>query len=109
MIAPDLPGFGFKSVPPARQYSYSFDALAQTILAFTEASKLKKYALYVFDYGAPVGFRLALAHPERVTALVDAERQRLSGGLGRCLGSNSALLERSVFGKSRGAPRCDDP
>ena len=82
VIAPDLPGFGFTSVPPARQYSYSFDALAQTILAFTEASKLKKYALYVFDYGAPVGFRLALAHPERVTALVTQNGNAYLEGLG---------------------------
>jgi pimeloyl-ACP methyl ester carboxylesterase len=70
VIAPDLPGFGFTEVPQERGYTYSFDALAKTILAFTEALQLKRYALYVFDYGAPTGFRLAMAHPERVTAIV---------------------------------------
>src|SRR5262245_47653086 len=66
VIAPDLPGFGFTEVPPARNYVYSFDALARTIAAFTEALHLVRYALYVFDYGAPTGFRLAMAPPERV-------------------------------------------
>src|SRR5580692_10532892 len=70
VIAPDLPGFGFTEVPKERNYTYSFDALAKTIQAFTDALDLKKYALYVFDYGAPTGFRLAMARPERVTAIV---------------------------------------
>jgi pimeloyl-ACP methyl ester carboxylesterase len=70
VIAPDLPGFGFTEVPEQRRYKYSFDALANTVLAFTDALQLKSYALYVFDYGAPVGFRLAMARPERVTAIV---------------------------------------
>ena len=64
VIAPDLPGFGFTEVPVQRNYKYSFDALAQTLEAFTEALKIKSYALYVFDYGAPTGLRLAMAHPE---------------------------------------------
>lgn len=66
VIAPDFPGFGFTNVPAERHYAYTFDALANTTLAFTEALNLKRYALYLFDYGAPVGFRLAAAHPERV-------------------------------------------
>jgi pimeloyl-ACP methyl ester carboxylesterase len=70
VIAPDLPGFGFTDVPQRRLYQYSFDALAHTILAFTDALHLNRYALYVFDYGAPTGFRLAMAHPERITAIV---------------------------------------
>ena len=65
VIAPDLLGFGFTEVPAARKYTYSFDDLALTMEAFTEALKIKHYALYVFDYGAPTGFRLAMAHPER--------------------------------------------
>src|SRR5277367_4863600 len=69
VIAPDLPGFGFTEVPETRQYKYSFDALAHTMLAFTDALHLNRYALYVFDYGAPTGFRLAMARPERVTAI----------------------------------------
>src|SRR5450432_1667288 len=70
IIAPDLPGFG-QTVTPARgEFDYTFDKLAQVIGDFVEALRLEHYALYVFDYGAPVGYRLALAHPERVTAIV---------------------------------------
>ena len=82
VIAPDLPGFGFTEVPEGRQYKYTFDALAKTILAFTEALQLKHYALYVFDYGAPTGFRLAMAHPERVTAIVSQNGNAYEEGLG---------------------------
>ena len=81
VIAPDLPGFGFTEVPSTRNYSYSFDALARTIGAFTEALDLARYALYVFDYGAPTGFRLALAHPERVTAIVSQNGNAYEAGL----------------------------
>jgi len=84
IIAPDLPGFGFTEVPAARKYTYSFESIAKTIEAFTDALDLKKYALYAFDYGAPTGFRLALKHPERVTAIVsqngNAYVEGLSGG-----------------------------
>jgi pimeloyl-ACP methyl ester carboxylesterase len=82
VIAPDLPGFGFTTVPGERDYKYSFDALAQTAEAFVEALGLKKYALYIFDYGAPVGLRLALEHPERVTAIVSQNGNAYEEGLG---------------------------
>jgi len=82
VIAPDLPGFGFTDVPEARNYKYSFEALAKSIEAFTDALKLTRYALYVFDYGAPTGFRLALAHPERVTAIVSQNGNAYEDGLG---------------------------
>jgi pimeloyl-ACP methyl ester carboxylesterase len=82
VIAPDLPGFGFTEVPETRKYKYSFDALAQTVLAFTDALGLKRYALYVFDYGAPTGFRLAMARPERVTAIVSQNGNAYEDGLG---------------------------
>src|SRR5580693_6987818 len=82
VIAPDLPGFGFTEVPPARNYKYTFDALANTILAFTDALKLSRYALYVFDYGAPTGLRLAMARPERVTAIVSQNGNAYEEGLG---------------------------
>src|SRR5277367_3617342 len=82
VIAPDLPGFGFTEVPEQRHYKYTFDALANTILAFTDALHLKRYALYVFDYGAPTGFRLAMAHPERVTAIVSQNGNAYEEGLG---------------------------
>src|ERR1700710_952739 len=68
VIAPDLPGFGFTEVPAARSYRYSFEALTQTIAAFVDRLQLQRYALYVFDYGAPVGLRLALKHAARVSA-----------------------------------------
>ncbi len=82
VIAPDLPGFGFTVVPAERKYKYSFDALGQTIIAFTDALKLSRYALYVFDYGAPTGLRLAMARPERVTAIVSQNGNAYEQGLG---------------------------
>src|SRR5215475_15912080 len=66
VIGPDQPGFGFTEVPEGRRYAFLFEALARTLGAFTDALGLKRYAIYVFDYGAPTGFRLAMAHPERV-------------------------------------------
>jgi pimeloyl-ACP methyl ester carboxylesterase len=82
VIAPDLPGFGFTTVPESRAYKYSFDALAHTANAFVVALGLKHYALYVFDYGAPVGYRLAMAHPERVTVIVSQNGNAYEEGLG---------------------------
>jgi pimeloyl-ACP methyl ester carboxylesterase len=82
VIAPDLPGFGFTEVPAGRGYKYTFDALAHTITAFTDALRLKRYALYVFDYGAPTGFRLAMARPDRVTAIISQNGNAYEEGLG---------------------------
>jgi pimeloyl-ACP methyl ester carboxylesterase len=82
VVAPDLPGFGFTEVPPERNYKYSFESIAKTIEAFTDALGLKRYALYVFDYGAPTGLRLALAHPERVAAIVSQNGNAYEEGLG---------------------------
>jgi len=82
VIAPDLPGFGFTEVPEHRRYQYSFDALARTVESFTDALGLARYALYVLDYGAPTGFRLAMAHPERVTAIVSQNGNAYEEGLG---------------------------
>ena len=82
VIAPDLPGFGFTEVPSERKYVYKFDHLARTIEAFTQALKLNCYAIYVFDYGAPVGFRLAMAHPEQITAIVSQNGNAYEEGLG---------------------------
>ncbi|HVT92816.1 MAG TPA: alpha/beta hydrolase [Bryobacteraceae bacterium] len=82
VIAPDLPGFGFTEVPSERNYVYSFDRLAATLNAFTQALKLRRYALYVFDYGAPTGFRLAMAHPDRITAIVSQNGNAYEEGLG---------------------------
>jgi pimeloyl-ACP methyl ester carboxylesterase len=82
VIAPDLPGFGFTEVPEQRRYRYTFDALAQTIGHFIDALSLTQYALYVFDYGAPTGFRVAMARPERVTAIVSQNGNAYEEGLG---------------------------
>jgi pimeloyl-ACP methyl ester carboxylesterase len=82
VIAPDLPGFGFTEISEKRNYKYTFDALANTILAFTDAMHLKRYALYVFDYGAPTGFRLAMARPDRITAIVSQNGNAYEEGLG---------------------------
>jgi len=81
VIAPDLPGFGFTEVPADVHYTYSFDHLAETMQAFTETLGLKKYALEVFDYGAPVGWRLAVAHPERITAIITQNGNAYAEGL----------------------------
>src|ERR687896_2523322 len=70
LIAPDYPGFGHSSMPGVREFEYTFDNLATVIDAFTRELKLTKYSLYVQDYGAPVGYRLAVKHPERVQALI---------------------------------------
>jgi pimeloyl-ACP methyl ester carboxylesterase len=81
VAAPDLPGFGFSDAPDRASYRYTFDRLADTIGRFTEIVGLNRYALYVFDYGAPVGFRLALRHPERVTALISQNGNAYIEGL----------------------------
>jgi pimeloyl-ACP methyl ester carboxylesterase len=70
VIAPDLPGFGNTKAPPRGKFDYTFDNLARVIDGFIESLGLHRYALYVFDYGAPTGYRIALAHPERVSAIV---------------------------------------
>jgi len=81
VIAPDLPGFGFTEVPEERQYVYTFERLAGTVHAFTQALQLKKFALYVFDYGAPTGFRLAMANPNRITGIITQNGNAYEEGL----------------------------
>lgn len=70
IVAPDLPGFGQSAMAPRDQYAYTFDNIANTIDRFTEVLGLAKFAIYIFDYGAPVGLRIAAKHPERVTAII---------------------------------------
>ncbi|MBB5064780.1 alpha/beta fold hydrolase [Granulicella mallensis] len=86
VIAPDLPGFGFTEVPEKRNYTYSFDALAGTVQAFTDALGLTRYAIYIFDYGAPTGLRLAMSRPERITAIVSQNGNAYEEGLGDAWG-----------------------
>ncbi len=70
LVAPDYPGFGHSDAPPPDKFSYTFENIADIIGKFTQTLGLTKYALYINDYGGPIGFRLALAHPERITAIV---------------------------------------
>ena len=81
VIAPDLPGFGRSSMPPRASFSYTFDNLAAVMGRFTEVLGLSRFAIYIFDYGAPVGLRLALAHPERITAIVSQNGNAYVEGL----------------------------
>lgn len=82
IVAPDLPGFGFTEVPAARDYRYTFDAFGQTLTHFVDALGLTSYTLYVFDYGAPAGLRLALNYPERVTGFISQNGNAYLEGLG---------------------------
>jgi pimeloyl-ACP methyl ester carboxylesterase len=81
VIAPDLPGFGFSDAPSASRFTYTFDRLADVIERFTDRLGLSRYALYIFDYGAPVGLRLAMQHPERITAIVSQNGNAYEDGL----------------------------
>lgn len=81
VIAPDLPGFGFSDAPDRAAFRYTFDHLAEVIGQFTEALEMRRFALYVFDYGAPVGLRLALNHPQRITALISQNGNAYEDGL----------------------------
>ncbi len=81
VIAPDLPGFGFSDAPPRASFKYTFDNLAKVIDAFTEQLGLKRFAIYIFDYGAPVGLRLALRHPERISAIISQNGNAYEEGL----------------------------
>jgi pimeloyl-ACP methyl ester carboxylesterase len=81
LVAPDLPGFGFSDAPDRKRFRYTFENLAKTIDKFTQTIGLERFAIYVFDYGAPVGLRLALAHPERITAIISQNGNAYEEGL----------------------------
>jgi pimeloyl-ACP methyl ester carboxylesterase len=81
VVAPDLPGFGFTEAPDRAGFKYTFDHLADVIERFTEVLGLRRYALYIFDYGAPVGLRLAVRHPERIAALISQNGNAYVEGL----------------------------
>jgi len=81
VIAPDLPGFGQSDMPPRTQFKYTFDNIARIIDRFTEVLGFDRFALYVFDYGAPTGFRLATWHPERITAIISQNGNAYEEGL----------------------------
>lgn len=97
LIAPDYPGFGHSDAPPPESFAYTFDHLAQCIDGLMDGLGVRRYALFVQDYGGPVGFRLALAHPERITAIIVQNAVAHEEGL-------SALWEpRRAFWRDRTA------
>jgi pimeloyl-ACP methyl ester carboxylesterase len=81
IVAPDLPGFGQSDMPAREGFRYTFDNVARVIERFTEVIGFDRFAVYVFDYGAPTGFRLALSHPERITAIISQNGNAYEDGL----------------------------
>jgi len=81
IVAPDLPGFGQSDMPPRDKFAYTFAGLAEVIERFTEVIGLARFAVYVFDYGAPTGFRMAVRHPERITAIISQNGNAYEEGL----------------------------
>ena len=81
IVAPDLPGFGQSDMPPREKFKYTFDNIARVIERFTEVIGFDRFAVYVFDYGAPTGFRLAVRHPERITAIISQNGNAYEEGL----------------------------
>lgn len=105
VIAPDLPGFGFTTVPPSLSYPYTFASLTTTLTSFLSALNQTSYALYLFDYGAPIGLRHALTNPNSVRAIVTQNGNAYTSGLGAAFWapiqklwtSGNALPEREAL------------
>ncbi|MEH2513041.1 pimeloyl-ACP methyl ester carboxylesterase [Nitrobacteraceae bacterium AZCC 1564] len=81
LVAPDLPGFGQSDMPAPKTFAYTFDHIAHVIGRFTEVIGLERFAIYVFDYGAPTGFRIAMDHPERITGIISQNGNAYEEGL----------------------------
>lgn len=81
VIAPDLPGFGYSDAPGNQEFNYTFDNLANTMQAFIDELGMKRFAIYIFDYGAPVGLRLAMANPEKITGIISQNGNAYEEGL----------------------------
>src|SRR5208282_1744829 len=81
LVAPDLPGFGLSALPARDQFTYTFDNLAKVIGRFTEVVGLDRFSIYIFDYGAPTGLRMAMAHPNRITAIISQNGNAYEEGL----------------------------
>ena len=98
LVAPDYPGFGHSDWPSPEEFEYTFDHIAEVISRFTEAVGLSQYTLYMQDYGAPVGFRMVLAHPERVEALIVQDAVAHNEGLGANWATRRAFrADRPVY------------
>lgn len=83
LIAPDYPGFGQSDIPPRSEFTYSFDNITDVIDSFIEALGISKFFMYVFDYGAPIGFRIALKHPEKISGIISQNGNIYAEGLGK--------------------------
>jgi pimeloyl-ACP methyl ester carboxylesterase len=81
IVAPDLPGFGLSDMPARERFKYTFDNVAKVIDRFTEVVGFTRYAVYIFDYGAPTGLRLAVKHPDRITAIISQNGNAYEEGL----------------------------
>ena len=81
LVAPDFPGFGRTDLPSPKEFAYTFANLAEVVGKFTEAVGLKKFSIYIFDYGSPVGLRMALKHPDRIQAIVSQNGNAYVDGL----------------------------
>jgi pimeloyl-ACP methyl ester carboxylesterase len=117
LVAPDLPGFGHSDMPARSEFAYTFDHVAGLIDRFTDAIGLTRFAIYVFDYGAPTGFRVAAKHPERITAIISQNGNAYEDGLSdgwnpvRAYGGTS-VYERSsrrIFAPHDGRKPRSDP
>ena len=96
LVAPDYPGFGNSSMPRVEEYDYTFDHIAEVIDRFTEKLDLQKYSLYLMDYGAPVGYRIAVKHPARIQSLIVQNGNAYEEGLRRILEPDKSILEGAV-------------
>ena len=104
VVAPDYPGFGLSDAPPPSQYAYTFDHIASTVDHLTDALGLTSYSLYMQDYGGPIGFRLALAHPERVKAIVIQNAVTYEDGLGPAWDSRKAYWKDRAANEQKVIP-----
>ena len=105
LVAPDFPGFGQSDMPSRADFKYTFDNLAAVIDRFTEIIGLKQFAIYIFDYGAPVGLRIAAKRPQRITAIISQNGNAYEEGLKEFWDPIKDLLVRS-FGGAPQSPVC---
>ena len=109
IVAPDLPGFGKSEMPARGDFDYTFDHLADVIDRLTEVLGLDRFAVYVFDYGAPVGFRIAAAHPERIAAIISQNGNAYAEGLSDGWGPLRAYWKEPSQANREGVRRLVEP
>ena len=101
LVAPDYPGFGYSAMPTVDEFDYTFDRLAEVIAGFIDAIGLKRYSLYLMDYGAPIGYRLATQHPERVETLIVQNGNAYEEGLSDFWQAHASFLAEQDTRKCR--------